>query len=177
MKKFLSIIFIALLSTITSVTAQIVRQDQIVQTQTYSELIKANCYLTSSVDNLIASSVATPQNTVVMNEYINNEDSTVFRMEMGLTFFDKEEIPPSELSGDIWSLISKQLNGEQGTLSTTHGNIFPTYLQTSRGNEEVVVFVCWSATSGKWKIGSMNIGKFAEIYKGVRVFTLQNPHS
>jgi len=77
-------------------------------------------------------------------------------------------IPINEMSGYIWSLVSKQLNGNEGALQLTEWNCFPT---SSKIWERSLVTVWWNPTQKKWVIGMHEATSVKCLYEEVKMFT------
>lgn len=78
----------------------------------------------------------------------------------------RRDIPLNTVANDIWSLISKQLNGELGRLTTTG---MPNYILTSNVDGEwKIVFVMWNNDWHKWALWSCDIDSINGVREGCR---------
>lgn len=107
---------------------------------------------------------------VEMSEYKEDASGEDFTLPVMMIYgFGHADVPLSKVANTMWQLISKQLNGEMGLLTTTKANLIPT---RNERREFVLAIMIWDKTKLKWTIMSIPINGIKTIFKGCRWFDL-----
>lgn len=109
---------------------------------------------------------------ITMSQYKENDSHGTFVVEMAMyNNFAHPNIPLENAVNDLWKLISKQLDGANGPLTTKIGtnNLFPVMNTKSEANLIVVV---WNPNKKHWIIGSTPLMGVRMVYKGSRMFAV-----
>jgi hypothetical protein len=107
---------------------------------------------------------------VSMSEYKENTSGEEFTFPVRMIYgFGHADIPLGKVANTMWQLISKQLHGESGLLSTTKANFFPT---RNERREFILAILIWDKAKSKWAIMSIPLNGVKTVFKGCRWFDL-----
>ena len=88
------------------------------------------------------------------------------KRELIIDYTYHRDIPLDNVANDVWLLVAKQLNGEQGKLLTTG---MANYLLTANHDGEwTIVLVMWNSDWKKWVLASVDVKTTYAMKKGSR---------
>ena len=122
-----------------------------VQAQTAASQLRKYCVISRTAEYVLEN--ASKRKSPVLNIAELSENRA--KREIMIDFSYRRDVPLDNVANDAWQLIAKQLNGQQGKLTTT--GMANYVLTTDPDGVMTIVLVMWNEGWRKWVLASVTV--------------------